>query len=84
MKHPFEIFATVLKATGISKERLQGNQRTSEVVRARVLYSTIAREAGHSYPEIGRQLKKDHTTILYHIKRYNQRTNVDNKGKILA
>lgn len=84
MRNPFELFEDVQKATGITKIQLQGRQRPSEYVRARVMYSRLARAEGYSYPEIGRHLKKDHTTIVYHINGYNDRTDGDKKGNALV
>lgn len=80
MKNPFELFAEVEKETGITKVQLQGRQRDAAYVRARVLYSVMARKEGYTFPEIGGQLHKDHSTIVYHINKHTDRTNRDNLG----
>lgn len=43
------------------------NNRTRNIVDARLIYAKILRDRGHTYKSIGRSLNKDHTTILHYI-----------------
>lgn len=52
-------------ATGISWLRITGGQRARPVVQARWLAVHMLYERGYTSAEIGRQLGKDHTTILH-------------------
>lgn len=58
---------------GISKEyfvpveAIVSRERTKRVVEARKAFLIVLRENGFSYPEIGKLLGKDHTTILAQI-----------------
>jgi len=50
--------------TGVS---ILAKNRKRFVVEARMIYSTLLREAGYSLPFIAETLKKDHTTIIHYI-----------------
>ncbi len=50
--------------TGVS---ILTKNRKRFVVEARMIYSTLLREAGYSLPFIAETLKKDHTTIIHYI-----------------
>ena len=67
MIQPFEIFAAVEKETGLSKSRITGRCRSRRLVEARRRFIALALEEGYSLSAIGRHLKRDHTTICYHV-----------------
>lgn len=48
---------------------LFGRSRTSRVCLVRHLFAYGLRVLGYSYPEIGRVLRRDHTTIMSGVKR---------------
>lgn len=50
-------------------EKVNQFKRTTEVCRIRYLFCNAAYKAGYGYSEIGRYLKRDHTSILHTIKR---------------
>ncbi len=50
-----------------SYEEVNKKRRTAEVCRIRNLFCTAAYRAGYGYSEIGRYLKRDHTTILHNV-----------------
>ena len=52
-------------ATGISWLRIIGGQQARPVVRARWLAMHMLYERGYSLAEIGRRLRKDHTTVMH-------------------
>jgi hypothetical protein len=50
--------------TGVS---ILAKNRKRFVVEARMIYSTLLREAGYSLPFIAETLDKDHTTIIHYV-----------------
>ena len=55
----------VCQATGITRSQLYSRKTHSDLVNARqCLYLLLADTTNLSYSEIGRQLRKDHTTII--------------------
>jgi chromosomal replication initiation ATPase DnaA len=50
-------------------EKVNQFKRTTEVCRIRNLFCTSAYRAGYGYSEIGRYLKRDHTSILHNVKK---------------
>lgn len=64
------IQAAVARAWDLSIEEVRGRTRIPYVDGARVAAYWIARHAtGMSYPQIGRQFGRDHTTILSGVRR---------------
>jgi len=60
-----ELARHVSKAYGVSTADLISQRLTGEIVRARLcLYYLARRHTLHSYPAIGRVLRRDHTTVL--------------------
>lgn len=53
---------------GVTGVSIFEKNRKRFVVEARVIYSTLLREAGYSFPFIADTLNKDHTTIIHYIK----------------
>lgn len=57
----------------IEPDVLIGKTRQGVIIPWRQMLYTLAYElTGHGLPEIGRQLNRDHTTILHGIKRFNK------------
>ena len=50
--------------TGIAPAEMLSPIRSQHVVRARAIYTYIMRLHGLSYPQIGRYLNRDHTTVM--------------------
>ena len=71
--HAYEasmILTTVAYAFGLSVEAMIGKQRREEVVAARVCYITKVHDLlGFTWVEIGRTLRRDHSTIIHAYKR---------------
>ena len=56
----------------ITHDRLISKQRSVRVVAARDIIIKCLRDDGWSYPEIGRLLNRDHSTIVHALKRINK------------
>jgi chromosomal replication initiation ATPase DnaA len=52
----------------LSLEDLRGPSRKPEVVEARRLAIRFLRRHGFSFPQIGRYLNRDNSTVQYHVK----------------
>lgn len=60
---------TASRAFEIPIRALLGRGRQKSIARARLaLYAGLYRACETSYPEIGRLLKRDHTTVLYGVR----------------
>ena len=70
-----QIIAAVAAHTGHTSTALTGKTRHAPVVRARHLAMWLARQLRPemSLPTIGRAFKRDHTTVLLGIRRYEER-----------
>lgn len=60
-----DIVALASDVSGIPSERIYGQRRTREIVRVRMACYLVARETGVSYPEIGRIMCRDHSTVIH-------------------
>ena len=66
-----KIQLTISRHSNIEPEVLIGKTRQGVIIPWRQMLYTLAYElTGHGLPEIGRQLTRDHTTILHGIKRF--------------
>jgi chromosomal replication initiation ATPase DnaA len=63
-----EILEEVTKNYSCTVQQLRSPQRASHLVKARRRVSRKLRQQGMSYPQIGRVLNKDHTTIIHHLR----------------
>lgn len=65
------VLATVSRFTGISQAEIAGPHRNVDIAFARqaVMY-WCARRTNRSYPEIGRFLNRDHTSVLHGVDAY--------------
>lgn len=61
----------IAQAHFVSADELLGDTRTKAVVAARFEFMAFLRGHGLSYPEIGRLLNRDRTTIMSGVKKHN-------------
>lgn len=65
---PQDLIARVCKARGVCISKLRSKNRCASVVRARQEAMFLLREYScMSYPEIGRLLSRDHSTVMYGV-----------------
>lgn len=65
-----QILAAVAGSFGLQVPVLTGQSRTRVAVRARQIAMYLIRERlGLSYPEVGRLFSRDHTTVLYAVRK---------------
>ncbi len=56
----------IARETGVSAGHILGPTRKREMVDAREIFVRICRDTLHmSYPQIARELKRDHTSIMH-------------------
>lgn len=67
------IIAEVSQMAGISPAAIKGPCRDLEHVRARDMVCYVARREGMSFPQIARELNRDHTTIMSAVRREKAR-----------
>lgn len=53
----------------VDGDDILNGSRDRQVVRAKHVAMWLMREAGHSYPDIGRELGCDHTTVINAVRR---------------
>jgi chromosomal replication initiator protein len=80
------ILNAVSDITKVSKEEIIGKRRFVEVVDARRIYIyNVKKHLNKSLVYIGKSLgQKDHTTILFSIKRYHALYKIEPRFKMLA
>lgn len=64
-RHPAAILADVARRYNVAVEAIRGPSRAASISRVRRLAYRELRAAGYSYPEIGRAVGRDHTTVMY-------------------
>ena len=68
-----KIISEVSKTYNVSESDILSNRRTASLVLARRVSMYIARETtGLSYDDIGENFGKDHTTVLYNVKKIEE------------
>lgn len=60
---------TIADLHGVSLLQIKGRQQHDKVLKARKEISQALFAMGKSYAEIGRWMKKDHSTIIHHCRR---------------
>ena len=70
---PEQIIKQVSEETGVSVPKIYEKNRSQYVFRARLRVYKLLRELGLSYPEIGKLLGRNHTTILVTLRNEIQR-----------
>lgn len=64
-----EVAAVVCRHFGVRLQQLRGDGRRQGLAVPRMVYTHLARRAtGRSYPQIGKYINRDHSTILHHIR----------------
>lgn len=58
---------------GVDPEAIVGRSRSATVVRARVCAYRMLRRLGWSFPEIGRLVNRDHSSVLQTLKHHDGR-----------
>jgi chromosomal replication initiator protein len=73
-----DVIKNVAVHYGVSRAVMIGRSRTKPVVLVRGLAAYIARDVtGRSFQEIAKQLNRDHTTIIYLIRKIDQMRKYD-------
>ncbi len=75
-----EVVRQVALLHGVAVHHVLGPRRWSELVSVRKKVARILFEAGLSYPEIGRALRKDHTTAMYYVGAIKARPTTKQEG----
>lgn len=70
------IVQQVARETGVSAEAIRGTSRKREVAHARQRVMFLLRQRGWSYPRIGWQLNRDHTTVQHGVRAERERQEV--------
>lgn len=76
-----DIMTLAANMSGVPVADLKGPRRRTDIVRIRWAITIVARmqTPQHSYPEIARVLRKDHSTLVHGVQRYNARFADDEK-----
>lgn len=64
-----ELIDRVCKHFGVTRAQLIGRDRHAHVAQARQVAAWLLRQRGFSYPAIGQELKQDHTTVMYSVRK---------------
>lgn len=62
----------IAKETGIPAEDILGRGRDAQVVAARHRLWAMLHDAGISYSSLGKVLDRDHTTVLYAVRKVRE------------
>lgn len=71
--HKIETLFTVSSALSLKKSDILGEDRKHDLVDARVIITVILRSEVHTYQEIAELLHKDHSTIIWYYKEFQDR-----------
>ena len=66
--HPIKVLSATTVVFGVSERVLVDRDRHKTVHLARMACCLVLRRHGFSYPEIGRTLMRDHTTIMNSVR----------------
>jgi hypothetical protein len=66
------LVAAIATESGLNPADILGRSKTRAIVIARWRIAKQLREAGYSYPNIGKQLGRDHTSILHGLQRLQE------------
>lgn len=70
------IVDVLCRVCGVSKPQMLGTMRDKYMVLHRAAICVIAREQGHSFPQIGRVIGRDHSSVVHLVKRYGGKMEV--------
>lgn len=68
-----DLVASVAKDFGVLAPELRGRGNMKNYVDARSVVAVLLRARGWSYPQIGRLLDRDHSTVINLCRRFSQR-----------
>lgn len=69
-RSPSGVVQAVAQETGVQVSRIRSVERTRDVANARAIAAYVLRRLfALSLPEVGKELDRDHTTVLYAIRR---------------
>lgn len=77
-----EMIEAVCKAMKVSNVALFSASRDRWIMRARQVISWVLFKRGMSYPDIGRRLKRDHSSIINAVRRFE--THADDEMRLVA
>lgn len=66
-----EIKQAIKDITGISFFEISGQNRKQQCVYARMLFARYCRAAGTSYSDIARAMNRDHSTVKFYLRKFN-------------
>lgn len=75
--HPDEIIQAIGPVFGVEVKVLLSKDRHQTINLARMACALVLRRHGFSYPEIGRKLKRDHTSMINSVDRAKQQEQRD-------
>ena len=74
-----KVFAAIMKKYSVSREDIKGQRRTKDVAWGRHMFAYLVRElTDMSFPNIGKIINRDHSTIMTSIKAVERRMSEDN------
>lgn len=79
-----EIVEIIASEAGISMKLIFTSLRESEYVFARNIYTKIQKIYGKKLTEIGRDIDKDHTTIIHSLKQFDYRYTLEDGYRELS
>lgn len=78
---PAMVIRATSRAMNVPVEAITGNCRRAHIVRARHLAMYVCRvQYGHSYPRIGRDFSRDHSTVISGIEAAQKRLSALDRG----
>jgi chromosomal replication initiation ATPase DnaA len=75
---PLDVLRVVAAAYKVTLDQLQGTDRHKNIAEARIVaYWLVRTRTALSFPELGRVMRKDHTTVMYGVGRCELRRKTD-------
>jgi 5-methylcytosine-specific restriction endonuclease McrA len=62
---------------GEEKKTILSRSRRKEVVFARAVFCCISRKMGYSFPEIGKHIDRDHTSVMHLFNKYSKNERIE-------
>lgn len=72
MKAP-EIMKNICRRHGVTPNAVRGKIRSPALHAARIEFAVLCRMQGWSTTVIGRLMRRDHTTVLYYLKKQGEK-----------
>lgn len=63
------LLARVYEKFGVTLDELRSGDRHKNIAHARLVAYWLLRQRGLSFPEIGRVLNRDHTSVMYGVRK---------------